>query len=127
MGEAIALRVRNRDPLAAMLLPISPQLRMHAWRSIRGARGGMDGPDPLQQRRVRDRMGGRRSMSPSMVTGLRHAEHARHCRDREDGLIRAHELEDPGVVEVKLLFVGWHSHALSMTCGGHAPTAKRSE
>ena len=85
-----------RDPLAAMLLPISPQLRMHAWRSIRGARGGMDGPDPLQQRRVRDRMGGRRSMSPSMVTGLRYAEHARHCGDREDGLIRAHELEDPG-------------------------------
>ena len=35
-------------------------------------------------------------MSPSMITGLRHAEHARHCGDREDGLIRAHELEDPG-------------------------------
>ena len=56
----------------------------------------MDGPDPLQQPRLRDRMSGRRTMSPSVVAGLRHAEHACHCGDREDGLIRAHELEDPG-------------------------------
>ena len=37
--------------------------------------------------------------SPSVKPRLRHAEHARRHRDREGGLVRAHELEDPdGIV-----------------------------
>ncbi len=67
-----------RDPLAAMPLPFGPQLGMHARRSIGLARGGMDGPDPLQQRSVRPYTGRRRTLSPGVVAGLRHAEHARH-------------------------------------------------
>src|SRR2546429_601760 len=31
-----------------------------------------------------------------MKAGRRHAEHARHHGNRKDGLVRAHEFEDPG-------------------------------
>src|SRR5271165_4075415 len=56
----------------------------------------VDGADLLRQRRVRD--GGRRwrATPPRMKAGHRHADHARHHGNRKDGLVRAHEFEDPG-------------------------------
>ena len=35
------------------------------------------------------------AVAASIVPGLRHAEHACNSRDREAGLVRAHEFEDP--------------------------------
>lgn len=59
------------------------------------ARGGVDGPDPLWQRRVGNGMGGRRAMPPGMAAGLRDAGHARHGGDRAGSLVRAHDPADP--------------------------------
>src|SRR5947209_12843061 len=74
---------------------------MHARRSVRLPRRGMHGPDPLQQRLIRLRMSGRRPLEPSVVATLRDVEHARHDGDREGGLVRLHEPEDPdGTVPV---------------------------
>ena len=83
------------DALAAMPLPSCPKLGMDARRAIGLARGRVDGPDPLQQRRVGTRTGRWRTAPPGVIAGLRHAEHARHGRDRKHRLVRAHELEDP--------------------------------
>jgi hypothetical protein len=48
----------------------------------------MDGPDPLQQRRIGDGVGRRRAVQPSVVAGRRHAEQAGHQGNREGGLVR---------------------------------------
>ncbi len=55
----------------------------------------MDSPHPLQQHRVSQGVGRREAVPPSIVACLRHAEHAGHGGDREDGLVRVHEPEDP--------------------------------
>ena len=55
----------------------------------------MNGPDPPQQRGVGNGMKGRWPMPPSVETSLGHAEHARHGGNREAGLVRAHEPEEP--------------------------------
>ena len=55
----------------------------------------MDRPNPLQQRRIGDGVRRGRPPPPGVKAGLGRAEHARHHRDREEGLVRAHELEDP--------------------------------
>src|SRR3954447_14148849 len=44
---------------------------------------------------IRSGMRRGRATAPGIVAGLRHAEHACHQRDREAGLVRAHEPEDP--------------------------------
>ncbi len=83
------------DPLAAMLLPSCPQLGMNTGRSVCLVRAGTDGPDPLEQRRIGQGMGERRTLEPSVVAGLGHAQHAGHGGDGEHGLVCAHEPEEP--------------------------------
>jgi hypothetical protein len=45
------------DPLAPVPLTLAAQVGVNARRAIGLPRGGMDGPDPLQQRRVGFGMG----------------------------------------------------------------------
>ena len=84
-----------RDPFAAVSLTSAPQIGVNAWRAIGLARAGVHGPNPFQQRSVGHRVVGRRSLPPSVETSLGHAEHARHGGNREAGLVRAHEPEEP--------------------------------
>ena len=84
-----------RNALAAMLLPSGPQLGMHTRGAIGLARARVNGPHPLQQRGVGNRVRRRRALPPGVEPGFGHAEHACHGRDREAGLVRAHEFEDP--------------------------------
>src|SRR5438067_4889133 len=58
-------------------------------------RTGMHGLDTLQQGRVGRGAGGRWPLQPGIVTRLGHAEHACHRGNREAGLVRAHEPEEP--------------------------------
>ena len=55
----------------------------------------MHGLDALQQGRVGRGAGGRWPLQPGIVTRLGHAEHACHRGNREAGLVRAHEPEEP--------------------------------
>ena len=68
---------------------------MHPWRAIQLPRRDVDGRHPRQQRGVGLRMGRWRAVTPSIITGRGDAEHARHGGNRERGLVRAHEPEDP--------------------------------
>ncbi len=77
-----------------MLLPSGPQLGVYTRRAIRLARTRVNGPHPLQQRGVSNRVRRRRPLPPGVIPGLGHAEHACHGRDPEAGLVRAHEFED---------------------------------
>ena len=89
------------DPLAAMRLPLMAQLSMNARCAICLARTGVHCLDPLQQRSVSLCVCGRWAVQPRIEASLRHAEHAGHCSNRECGLVRAHEPEDPdGIVPV---------------------------
>src|SRR5260370_37047312 len=58
----------------------------------------VDGLDPLHQHPVSDSTSGRRTTEPRIVARLGHAEHACHRCDREYGLVRAHEPEDPDAI-----------------------------
>ena len=59
------------------------------------ARAEMDGADTLQQCGDGNRPRRWLSPDPGVVPALRHAEDAGHGGDREIGLVRAHEPEDP--------------------------------
>ena len=63
----------------------------------------MDSPLSFQQRRVINRLAPTGPLPQGVVTGFGHAEHARHNRDRDAGMVRAHELVDPdGTAPVSL-------------------------
>jgi len=84
-----------RDPFTAVPFASCPQIGVNAGRAVGLARAGVYGPDPPQQRCVGNGMERRRTMPPSVETSLGHAEHARHGGNREKGLVRAHEPEEP--------------------------------
>lgn len=86
---------QSGDPLAPVPFPISLKNGVDAWHAIGRTRGGVDRADPLQQPCVSSAVSRRRPLEPSIVARRRHSEHARHGRDREAGLMRAHEPEDP--------------------------------
>ena len=86
---------RARNTLASVLFPTCPQLGMYARRSIGLARAGVDGPHPLQQRRVGQGVGRRGAVPPGIIARLRNIQHAGHGRNRKAGLVRAHEPENP--------------------------------
>ena len=71
------------------------QFGVHPRRAVGAVRGGVDRADPAQQRRIPSVMGRRRAVPPHVVAGRRDALHIGHGGDREIGLVRAHELEDP--------------------------------
>ncbi len=60
------------------------------------ARTGVDRADPFQQHLVSHGVRRGRTLPPRVIARLRYAEDARHDRDWKDGLVRAHEFEDPG-------------------------------
>ena len=93
-GEPV-LAHQPSDTLAAVTLAARAQGGMNTRHAVGLARAGVYRPDPLQQRGVGNRTIRWRSPQPRVVAGRRHAEHARHGRDREGGLVRAHEFEDP--------------------------------
>ena len=68
---------------------------MNARSPVGLPRTGMHGLDALQQGRVGRGAGGRWPLQPGIVTRLGHAEHACHRGNREAGLVRAHEPEEP--------------------------------
>jgi len=67
-----------RNPLVSVLLPSGPQIGVNTRCPIRLARGGVHGPDALQQRHAGHGVGRRRSVPPGVVARLGHAGHARH-------------------------------------------------
>jgi hypothetical protein len=71
------------------------QIGMNARSPVGLPRTGMHGLDALQQGRVGRGAGGRWPLRPGIVTRLGHAEHACHRGNREAGLVRAHEPEEP--------------------------------
>lgn len=68
---------------------------MDTWCPVGAVRGRVDHADPAQQRRIARGMGRGRAAAPCVGAGHRDAENARHGGDREVGLGRAHEPEDP--------------------------------
>lgn len=52
-------------------------------------------PALAPQRRISNGMGRRRPVQPRVVARLGYVEHARHRGNREAGLVRAHEPEEP--------------------------------
>ena len=84
-----------RDALASVLRPARLQRGVHARCAVGFARAGVDGPHLLQQRGVDQGVGRRETVPPGVVARLRHAQCAGHGRNRECGLARAHEPEDP--------------------------------
>ena len=78
-----------------MALAQALEIGVNTGCAVRLARTAVHGPDPLQQRRIGHRMARRRPLPPGIVTRLGHAEHARHGGNREAGLVRAHEPEEP--------------------------------
>ncbi len=87
--------LQPRDAFVYVALPAGAQFSMHLRRGLGFALAGVQSPHPLQRRRIGERMRRRRPPVPGVVAGLRHAEHARHRRNWEGSLVRAHELEDP--------------------------------
>ena len=83
------------DPLAAVPLSTPTQIGMDARRPVGLPRTGMHRLDALQQGRVGRGVGGRWPLQPCVIARLGHAEHACHCGNRERGLVRAHEPEEP--------------------------------
>src|SRR6202043_3385900 len=81
------------------LLPDGPtfgtQLGMNSRCTIGAARDGTDRAHSSEQRIIGDGACRREAKTPSVVAGGRHAEHACHGGDGEEGPVRAHELEDP--------------------------------
>ncbi len=89
------------NPLASMPSPVCPKLGMNTGRAIELPRTGVDGHDPLEQSSVGLCMRRRWAVAPSVIAWRGDAEHARHWGTREQGLVRAHEPEDPdGIVPV---------------------------
>ena len=86
---------QTSDPLAAVPLSAPTQIGMDARRPVGLPRTGMHRLDALQQGRVGRGVGGRWPLQPGVVARLGHAEHACHCGNRERGLVRAHEPEEP--------------------------------
>ena len=89
-----------RNPLAAMLFAICPELERGSRAWTRGAaiqppRGGVDGADAHQQRVIGSRMGRWRTIAPSVIACRGDAKHMRHGRDGKPGLVAAHDPEDP--------------------------------
>src|SRR6516225_7322284 len=68
---------------------------MNSRGTIGAARDSMDRAQSSEQRIIGDGAWRREARTPSIVADRRHAEHARHGGDGEDGLARAHEWEDP--------------------------------
>ena len=83
------------DPLAAVLLAAGPQFSVHSRCTVGLARPRMDALHAREQHRVGLGTHRRRPLQPGMEACLRHAEHTCHGGDREAGLVRAHEPEDP--------------------------------
>lgn len=80
---------------ARVPLALFAQVGVDAWRAISLVRAEMDGADSLEQGCVRCPTRRGLPASPGIVSRLRHAEHACHGSDREVGLVRVHEPEDP--------------------------------
>jgi hypothetical protein len=83
------------DALAPVSFPFDPKLGVHPRGAVSLPRGRVHRPDPLQQRGVGLRVRRCRASQPGVEARLGYAEHARHDTDREIGLVRAHEPEDP--------------------------------
>ena len=83
------------DPFAAVPLSTPTQIGMDARRPVGLPRTGMHRLDALQQGRVGRGVGGRWPLQPRVIARLGHAEHACHCGNRERGLVRTHEPEEP--------------------------------
>jgi hypothetical protein len=75
--------------------PFGTQLGMNSRCTVGAARDGMDRVHSSEQPIIGDGACRREARTPSIVAGRRHAEHACHGGDGEEGLVRAHELEDP--------------------------------
>ena len=86
---------QSGNPLAAVAFTVRAELGMHTGRAIQVPRRGVDGPYARQQRGIGLRMGRWRVFTPSVIARRGDAEHTRHGGKREQGLVRAHEPEDP--------------------------------
>src|SRR3954469_18064962 len=83
------------NPLATVPLSGGPQLGMDTRCPIGLPRADVHRLDPGQQRFIRLGAGRGRAVTQSVIAGLRQAEQACHHGNREAGLFRAHEPEEP--------------------------------
>src|SRR6516162_10041102 len=83
------------NPLLANGPTFGTQLGMKSRGTIGAARDSMDRAHSSEQRIISDGACRREARTPGIVAGCRHAEHACHRGDGEEGLVRAHELEEP--------------------------------
>ncbi len=94
-GQEAGIAHQPGRALASMPFPGCPQTGMRAGRAIGLARGGAHDADPLPQRRVSRGVGRDGAAKPRVVAGLGRTGRARHDADGDNGLVRAHELDDP--------------------------------
>src|SRR5687767_13492459 len=71
------------------------QLSVYPWRSVRLSRQQMNRPDPLLNLFVLSGPDRHHPLAPRVVPAGGDFQHTAHRADREDGLVRAHEREDP--------------------------------
>jgi len=91
------------NPLLADGWTFGTQLGMNSRCTIGAARDSMDRAHSSEQRIIGDGARRRQARPPSVVTGSRHAEHACHGGEGEEGLVRTHELEEPdGITAVSV-------------------------
>ncbi len=92
--QASSTTAKWRDPLAAGTTAMPAA---HGWfgLSLANLPSARSGAGRASRSRRMVAVPARRRLAPGVTAGLRHAERAGHCGNRQGRLVRTHELEDP--------------------------------